>query len=108
MSRAACMMASAMASRAAFLVPVSARLMARAAARGIPTATVDHRDFPRDRKGFEAELHATLEARAPDILCLAGFMRVLTAEFVDRWQGRILNIHPSLLPKILILMMMKI
>ena len=73
--------------------------LARAAARGIPVATVDHRDVPRDRRGFEGELDAVLQAHAPDILCLAGFMRVLTAEFVEGWQGRILNIHPSLLPK---------
>lgn len=65
---------------------------------GIPTATVDHTAFP-DRAAFEAQLSATLERARPDILCLAGFMRVLSRAFVDRWQGRILNIHPSLLPK---------
>lgn len=71
----------------------------KAAARGIPTAVVDHTDFPKDRAGFEAALTRELEAAAPDIICLAGFMRVLTAGFVDRWAGRVLNIHPSLLPK---------
>ncbi|AKO96914.1 MAG: phosphoribosylglycinamide formyltransferase [Marinovum algicola] len=71
----------------------------KARARGIEVAVVDHRPFGKDRAGFETELQAALEAARPDILCLAGFMRVLTAEFVTRWQGRMLNIHPSLLPK---------
>ena len=71
----------------------------KAAALGVPTAVVDHRPFGRDRAGFEAELTRVLAAHAPDILCLAGFMRVLTPDFVTRWQGRMLNIHPSLLPK---------
>ncbi len=71
----------------------------RAAALGIPTAAVDHRPFKGDRAGFEAALSEPLSAAAPDILCLAGFMRVLTPGFVTRWQGRMLNIHPSLLPK---------
>lgn len=73
--------------------------LAKAAALGIPTAVVDHRDFPKDREAFETELNAVLERADPDIICLAGFMRVLTPVFVDRWAGRILNIHPSLLPK---------
>ena len=71
----------------------------KAKALGVPTAVVDHRPFGRDRAGFEAELSRVLDAHAPDILCLAGFMRVLTPDFVTRWQGRMLNIHPSLLPK---------
>lgn len=73
--------------------------LARAAAAGIPTAAVDHRDFPRDRAGFEAALLRPLLAAEPDILCLAGFMRILTPDFVQRFAGRMLNIHPSLLPK---------
>lgn len=73
--------------------------LAKAAAAGVPTAVVDHRPFGRDRAAFEAELvQPILEARA-DIVCLAGFMRVLTAGFVSQFQGRMLNIHPSLLPK---------
>lgn len=71
----------------------------RAAEMGIETDFIDHRPFKGDRPAFEAALHARLMQAQPDILCLAGFMRVLTAGFVDRWQGRMLNIHPSLLPK---------
>ncbi|WP_170399252.1 phosphoribosylglycinamide formyltransferase [Ruegeria arenilitoris] len=71
----------------------------KAAARGIPTASVDHRPFKGDRAAFEAELLKPLEQAQPDIVCLAGFMRVLTGDFVSRFQGRMLNIHPSLLPK---------
>lgn len=71
----------------------------KAAALGVPTAVVDHRPFGGDRAGFEGELSRVLAAHAPDIICLAGFMRVLTPDFVTRWQGLMLNIHPSLLPK---------
>ncbi|PQO24389.1 phosphoribosylglycinamide formyltransferase [Rhodobacteraceae bacterium WD3A24] len=71
----------------------------KARARGIATAAVDHRGFGGDRAAFEAELLKPLEAAAPDIVCLAGFMRVLTAAFVARFEGRMLNIHPSLLPR---------
>ena len=70
-----------------------------AAQRGIPTAVVDHRPFKGDRAAFEAELLAELNTAQPDIICLAGFMRVLTGDFVQRCEGRMLNIHPSLLPK---------
>lgn len=72
--------------------------LTRAAALGIPTATVDHRAFAGDRAAFELALLAPLLAAAPDILCLAGFMRILTPDFVQRFEGRMLNIHPSLLP----------
>lgn len=78
--------------------PAAAGLQ-RAAAMGISTAAVDHRAFKGDRPAFEAALQAELDKAAPDILCLAGFMRVLTAGFVQHWEGRMLNIHPSLLPK---------
>lgn len=73
--------------------------LARAQALGVATAAVDHRPFGRDRAGFEAALLQPLLAARPDILCLAGFMRVLTPGFVARFAGRMLNIHPSLLPK---------
>lgn len=72
--------------------------LAKAEALGIPTACVDHKPFGKDRAGFEDALHAALVDHAPDIICLAGFMRILTPDFVAKWEGRILNIHPSLLP----------
>lgn len=72
--------------------------LARAAAMGVPTAAVDHRAFPRDRAGFERALLEPILAAEPDIICLAGFMRILTPDFVQRFAGRMLNIHPSLLP----------
>ncbi|MCB2126949.1 MAG: phosphoribosylglycinamide formyltransferase [Rhodobacteraceae bacterium] len=73
--------------------------LTRARELGVATATVDHRPFGRDRAAFEAELLKPILAAEPDILCLAGFMRVLTPGFVERFRGRLLNIHPSLLPK---------
>lgn len=71
----------------------------RARERGVPTAVVDHRAFRGDRAAFEAAVDAALTEARPDILCLAGFMRILTPAFVARHEGRILNVHPSLLPK---------
>lgn len=73
--------------------------LAAAAALGIATAAVDHRAYSGDRAAFEAALLRPILAAAPDILCLAGFMRVLTPAFVSRFTGRMLNIHPSLLPR---------
>ena len=73
--------------------------LARAAMRGIRTAAVDHRPFGRDRAGFDAALLRVVEAARPDIVCLAGFMRILTPGFVQAFAGRMLNIHPSLLPR---------
>ena len=73
--------------------------LAKAEAAGVPTAVVDHKPFGADRAAFEAEMAKALDQYQPDIIALAGFMRVLTAEFVARYQGRMLNIHPSLLPK---------
>lgn len=72
--------------------------LTKARALGVETAVVDHRDYP-DRESFDAALNAQLEAVAPDVICLAGFMRILTPVFTDRWSGQVLNIHPSLLPK---------
>lgn len=77
----------------------SAGGLAKAQAMGIDTAVVDHRPFGEDRTAFEDALLEQLENAKPDIVCLAGFMRVLTEHFVSQWQGRMLNIHPSLLPK---------
>ncbi|CUH53621.1 phosphoribosylglycinamide formyltransferase [Shimia marina] len=73
--------------------------LAKAAQMGVKTVAVDHRPFKGDRAAFEAALQAELDTVQPDILCLAGFMRVLTEGFVATWEGRMLNIHPSLLPK---------
>ncbi len=64
---------------------------------GVAAETIDFRGFP-DRAGFEVALDARLRAAGVEIVCLAGFMRILSAEFVEKWSGRILNIHPSLLP----------
>ncbi len=71
----------------------------KAAELGVATAVVDHRPFKGDRPAFERALQGELDRVRPDILCLAGFMRVLTEGFVAPWNGRMLNIHPSLLPK---------
>jgi phosphoribosylglycinamide formyltransferase-1 len=73
--------------------------LAKAEARGIDTAVVDHKAYPGDRAAFEAALIERLDAAAPDVICLAGFMRILTPRFINHYAGRILNIHPSLLPK---------
>jgi len=73
--------------------------LAKAEALGVPTAVVDHRPFRGDRAAFEAELIKVIDAAAPDILCMAGFMRILTEGFTRHYAGRMLNIHPSLLPK---------
>ena len=64
---------------------------------GIATQVVAHRDYP-DRESFDAALAATIDRYQPDLIALAGFMRILTSGFVARYQGRLINIHPSLLP----------
>ena len=71
--------------------------LASAASRGIATRVIDHRGFA-SREEFDAALAAEIEALAPDLVLLAGFMRILTEGFVRRFEGRLLNIHPSLLP----------
>ncbi|MBW7921252.1 MAG: phosphoribosylglycinamide formyltransferase [Rubellimicrobium sp.] len=72
--------------------------IARARALGVPVAVVERRPG-ESRAGHEARLQAALDAAGADLVCLAGFMRVLSPGFVARWQGRMLNIHPSLLPR---------
>ncbi|QFT54062.1 phosphoribosylglycinamide formyltransferase [Microbulbifer sp. THAF38] len=70
----------------------------RAAEAGVPTAVVDHRNFS-GREIFDQALIAEIDSHQPDLVVLAGFMRILTPEFVRHYSGRLLNIHPSLLPK---------
>jgi phosphoribosylglycinamide formyltransferase-1 len=72
--------------------------LARAQSEGIATAVVDHTPFGKDRDAFERAVQAVLDAHRIDIVCLAGFMRLLTPWLVQRWEGRMLNIHPALLP----------
>ena len=68
-----------------------------ARSHGIPVASLDHRQFP-NRSAFDAELVKLIDSYKPDLVVLAGFMRILTGEFVNHYEGRLLNIHPSLLP----------
>jgi phosphoribosylglycinamide formyltransferase 1 len=79
-------------------VPDAAGLQ-RARAEGIATAVVDHRPFGDDREAFERALDAELHRHRVDLICLAGFMRLFSKNFVERWSGRMLNIHPALLPQ---------
>ena len=72
--------------------------LARAAEAGVPAMAIDHRAFGRDRAAHERAVDAALRAHAAELVCLAGYMRLLTPFLVDRWAGRMLNIHPSLLP----------
>ncbi|HEU0289507.1 MAG TPA: phosphoribosylglycinamide formyltransferase [Burkholderiales bacterium] len=74
-----------------------ARGLGTAQSRGIATAVVDHRAFP-DRTAFDAALAAEIDRHRPDLVVLAGFMRILTEPFIARYRGRLINIHPSLLP----------
>jgi phosphoribosylglycinamide formyltransferase-1 len=65
---------------------------------GVATAVVDHSAFGKDRAAFENEMQKVLVEHSVDIVCLAGFLRLLTASFVEHWRGRMINIHPALLP----------
>jgi phosphoribosylglycinamide formyltransferase-1 len=71
---------------------------ARARAAGVPVEIIESRPFGKNRVAFETALQAVLDQRSVDLVCLAGFMRLFTPSFVQRWHGRMLNIHPSLLP----------
>jgi formyltetrahydrofolate-dependent phosphoribosylglycinamide formyltransferase len=73
--------------------------LAVAGAKGVATAVVDHAPFGRDREAHERALHTVLESHGVEVVALAGYMRLLTPWLVSRWAGRMLNIHPSLLPK---------
>jgi phosphoribosylglycinamide formyltransferase-1 len=70
----------------------------RAKASGIATVVIESKPFGKDRAGFEAKLQAVLDQRGIELICLGGFMRLFTAEFTKAWFGKMLNIHPSLLP----------
>jgi phosphoribosylglycinamide formyltransferase-1 len=70
----------------------------KAKSAGIPTIAIESKPFGQDRAAFEAALQAVLDQHRTELICLAGFMRLFTADFVQRWYGRMLNIHPSLLP----------
>lgn len=72
--------------------------LAFAADKGIETAVVDHKPFGKDREAFEHALNARLRESGVELVCLAGFMRLLTPWFVEQWRDRLINIHPSLLP----------
>ena len=72
--------------------------LAYASDAGVATTVLDHKPFGRDRDAFEAALQAILDQHKIEFVCLGGFMRLFTAPFVQRWEGRMLNIHPSLLP----------
>jgi phosphoribosylglycinamide formyltransferase-1 len=72
--------------------------LAKARGGGVPAVSIESAPFGKDRAGFEAKLQAALDDHRVDLICLGGFMRLFTAEFVQRWHGRMLNIHPSLLP----------
>ena len=73
--------------------------LVRAREAGIATALIDHTAFGKDREAFEHALDAKLQEYRIEIVCLAGFLRLLTPWFVDRWSGRMINIHPALLPR---------
>lgn len=72
--------------------------LAYAASKGVATAALDHRPFKGNRAAFEAALDLTLRDAGVDLICLAGFLRILTGGFVDQWRDAMVNIHPSLLP----------
>lgn len=72
--------------------------LARAEAEGIAAVTIDHKPFGRDREAFDRAVQAELARHRIDIVCLAGFMRILTAWFVEQWPHRMINVHPALLP----------
>jgi phosphoribosylglycinamide formyltransferase 1 len=70
----------------------------KARASGVATLTIESKPFGKDRAAFEAALQSALDQHRIELICLAGFMRLFTAQFVQHWYGRMLNIHPSLLP----------
>ena len=94
------MLAGAMPARPAIVIsnnPAAAGL-AKASALGVTTAVVDHRAYPGDREAFDAAVNVKLRDAGTDIIACAGFMRIMTPVLINAWAGRMLNIHPSLLP----------
>jgi phosphoribosylglycinamide formyltransferase-1 len=75
-----------------------ARGLEKAQASGVPTLVIESKPFGKDRAAFEVALQAALDQHGVDLICLGGFMRLFTPEFTRRWYGKMLNIHPSLLP----------
>lgn len=73
--------------------------LAVARSKGVATAAIDHKPFGKDRAAHEAAIQSELETAGVEVIALAGYMRLLTPFLVNRWEGRMLNIHPSLLPK---------
>jgi phosphoribosylglycinamide formyltransferase 1 len=72
--------------------------LAKAQALGVPTGAIDHRPFGRDRAAFDAAVQRALESAGADLIACAGYMRIMTDRLVQAWEGRMLNVHPSLLP----------
>jgi phosphoribosylglycinamide formyltransferase-1 len=72
--------------------------LAKARDAGVPAVAIESASFGKDRAGFEAKLQGVLDEYRVELICLGGFMRLFTADFVERWHGRMLNVHPSLLP----------
>lgn len=72
--------------------------LSKAHRKNVPTSVIDHRNFRHDRRSFDRKMNEALVEANADIVCLAGFMRILGEEFVRNWENRVLNIHPSLLP----------
>ena len=75
-----------------------AEALRKAHRKNVPTSVVDHRDYRHDRRSFDGKINQALVEAKVDVVCLAGFMRILGEEFVRKWRNRVLNIHPSLLP----------
>ena len=75
----------------------TAQGLERAAKAGVPTLVINHKDFP-DRESFDSKMDEALREAGVELVCLAGFMRLLSTRFVESWRGRMINIHPSLLP----------
>jgi len=94
------MQAGAVPARPAIVISNDAQAagLGKASALGVPTAVIDHRSYKGDREAFDAAVNSTLRDAGVDLVACAGFMRIMTPVLTDAWAGRMLNIHPSLLP----------